>query len=272
MRYKTLYLVISTAIGMMSASILKADHQFIELHAGQLECSMDELRDVFQDQFRDSGVYRELRSTAWDIRQGARQIERMARRNAAVCDIREAIENADRCLSRLHALVGEARYRAHTGIDPPLCGCTLHVDAKIALARQSLAYLRGALLGPVIVNPRTCGTVTSTGWNVGQPQIPGYVVPQAPVPGYPGSAPGWSPGNGSRNGNLPRGQYEETGRPLSGQGHGSGPALVNPDFNRQGNFRSTAGQPVGIYGQRENGIEMGNNGVVLRIGGAAIRF
>lgn len=277
MRYKTLILAIATALGMMSASAIKADHEFIQQQTKELECQMNELRTVFYHQFRESGVYSELRSTAWDIRNDARQIERLARRGTSICDLRSAIDDTEQCLGRLYALVGEARYRAETGIDPPLCGCTLHVDAKLIAARETLACLRGVLLGGVAYTAPTYGYVPATNWQAQQPQYPGYNAPQAPVPGYNGSAPAWTPRNATSNGVLPQGHYDEVGPPLSGRGHNSGPTLSNPHYQDRGSLNRTAGrtgngQPIGVYGQRGNGVELNNGGVVLRIGGAAIRF
>ncbi len=295
----TFRLLLATALGLLSASAVLADQRYIEHQADQLECQMNDLRDVFHDQFRQSGVYRELRSVALDVRNDARRIERLARRGAPACDLQAQLQGTYGCLERLGLLVGEARYRSTTGLDRPLDGCTLHVDARLATARQTLDCISAVLFpaGPVVTaHVITTDPVPRGGWHATQRPDLQFYPNQYPhngtiVPGNGSVAPGWNPSSpGMHSPELPRGNSipEEIGPPLTrnwvprssavqGQAFpGAGrptagfPVQGSPSAGRQNT--SNLSRPVGVYGQRGNGIELGNNGVVLRLGGAAIQL
>jgi hypothetical protein len=265
----TFKLLLSTALGLMSASALFGDHEIVAQHTENLECQMKDLRTSFYEQFYYSANYRELRSVAWDVRNDARSIERMTRRDSPICDLREQINDAYACVEKLRLLVAEARYRADNGLDRPLAGCTLHIDAKLAEARQTLDCISAVIFTPappvVIATP----VPGRSGWHAtqrpGYQYNPGqqspYAVPANTYPQGP-SAPAWNPNYpGQYQPTLPRGNsfYEEIGPPITRQQF----------VPRSGTCGSP---PAGVYGQRGNGIEMGNNGLVLRIGGAAIQI
>jgi hypothetical protein len=284
---KSLLLVLSAALGLASAAQVRGDHTVLQQHAEELAFQMEDLRDVFRHQFRRAGNYPELRSTAWDVRLSAKRIGRLARAGRDLCEFRAEIDAVTSCLRILELEVANARFRADQGLDPPLNGCTLHVDGRLAAARETAHCLAQIASG----NP---AVIFGGGWQTGRPPInsgyPGYPTPYGnrggydPNPGgsipYQGGAPVTSPAPGYApeptpappRGTLPpgnsHGQYEEIGPPLNPSMSGLG----NP-HGRGGHLPETGnGRPVGLYGQRGNGVELSNGGVVLKLGGASIRI
>lgn len=291
-----LLLALSTAIGMIGASRLSADHVIVQQHADALACQMEELRDVFRSQFRRAGNYPELRSVAWDIRSSGRRIGRLARSGRDLCEVRAELDSAAGCLRTLELEVANARFRSDQGLDPPLNGCTRHVDLKLATARETIRCMAQLVNGqPVVMVPG--------GWQAQRPPLdlgyPGYPSPYdngqdfrgpadpgnfdsypgGPIPYHGNGAPMTSPAPGYApqptpappRGTLPPGnshdQYEEIEPPLNPTMSGLG----NP--YGQNRFPSTDhGRPIGLYGQRGNGVDLSSGGVTLRLGGAAIRI
>ncbi len=293
---KILLLALSAAFGMIGASQVRGDHLIVQQHAAELACQMEELRDVFRDQFRRAGNYPELRSGAWDIRSSAKRIGRLARPGRDLCEVRAEIDSVLGCLRALELEVANARFRASQGLDPPLNGCTRHVDGRLAAARETVHCLAQTVSGSPAVVP-------GGGWQTGRPPIhpgyPGYPTPYGngqgagnygntwgydPYPGgpipYHGGAPVLTPAPGYApqptpappRGTLPPGNshepFEEIGPPLNPSMSGLG----NP-HGHGGHLPETGnGRPAGLYGQRGNGVELSSGGVVLKLGGASIRI
>lgn len=261
MKRTALILLLATVIGLLvSTRLLANDASVIGSHAGELACQMDDLRDVFRKQFRQSANYGELRAVAWDVRGHAKKIERLARSGRTLCEIGDELAAVRNCLRILDLEVAQARFRASAGMDPPLSGCTLHVDARLAGACELLRCMEQAwyptawqpipgsmapgyppATGP---SPRT---PTPARWQALRPPVYG----QQPEPdrggGLPSQpAPGWNPDDspGRRNNLPPGGTLEEIGPPLSGRS----------------------------WQDRERGPASASDGFVIRIGGTAIHL
>lgn len=289
MKRVTVMLLIATALGLLVSSQVRAmDVCEVERLTDQLACQMDELRGSFRQQFRRASNYGELRSTAASVENSARRIDRLVRSGRDVCEIREEMAGIAGDLRRLDLNLAQARFRAEQGLDPPIPGCTLHVDAKLAAAARTFHCLEAVLAGPIqtivehpvpwqAARPPVYGDYgvpyhghAGAGGAFVQPGR-GSVVPRGsgPIPYHGGPAPGeyapeWNPQwQGSPAGTLPPGgRLEELGPPLSG------PAARGSRVIPGG----VVSQPIGIHGRRGNGVELGQGGVVLRIGGAAIQL
>lgn len=285
--------ILAAAAGMLLASRVRGDICLIREHADQLVCQMDEVQGDFRRQFRRASNYGGLRSTSATVESSARRISRLARSGRDMCGIREEAAEMLTCLRRLELEVAQARFRASAGLDPPLLGCTLHIDSKLAAACETARCIARLAGGQAAIVPGGWQTgrptYPGTPWNGGYATVPsgnGYGVSwggDSPIPyhgygnggsipgagnGIPTPAPGWIPGSfppGSR-GVLPPGTsggYEEIGPPLSVQPGGRRPGVV-PGMQ--------TGQPGGIYGPRGNGVELNGNSAVLRIGGLAVQL
>jgi hypothetical protein len=175
-------LMLAAAFGLGCAVAARAescDHKLpIEMYAESLKCQADELQDVFRDQFCRSSCYGELRRTAARLERNARVIRNQSDWRKGVCRVTDEINESSSLICELETLVNSARLRALQGLDRPLTGCTMHVDARLARMRQTLLMIRAEA---------TAMTVSYRPEIATPPYVspPVYVTPQAPRSGQP---------------------------------------------------------------------------------------
>ncbi|MEZ6094255.1 MAG: hypothetical protein R3C03_08440 [Pirellulaceae bacterium] len=148
-------LAASFALGMAAAA--RANHTSelpLEVLGEQLTCQADDLQDAFRDQFRKSSLYSELRCAAVDLENAGRVIRRKADNSNGLCRITDELNDANCRIAELQRLVADARYRASVGIDPALCGCTMHIDQKLASIQNILLLMRAEVTAMTVYRPQ----------------------------------------------------------------------------------------------------------------------
>ncbi len=232
--FSKLFLAAAFGLGCVAAANADHDQLPIEACADSLRCQADDLQDAFRDQFRKSDVYGQLIRTAGKIERNARIIRNQSDARNGICRVTDEINETSTLICELQALVEDARFRAASGWDAPLCGCTLHVDAKIATIQQTLILIRAEAtamtVGPVVIQPYN------------QP----FVAPQ----------PNFAP--------TPTQYYQprhESIQPTPAPSY-------YPSSRIDGRNSTFAGN--GSIGRTQRGIELNPNGFVFHVGGASI--
>lgn len=127
-----------------------ADHDRYSNPAAAIVSITRDLNDTFRQQFRDSRLYGPLQSTAHRIRGKANYLQSRLRAGSSCGTTTERyMDQIDALICEMETLVAEARRRSAQGFEPPLYGCTLHVDAKIETMRCAMRELRQILSPPV---------------------------------------------------------------------------------------------------------------------------
>ncbi len=135
---------------VLGGNAVQADHRLanpLVALSEDLRCQADELRSAFREQFRQSAVFNELMWKSHEFRNTASRIRSLALSNGCPIRLRSELDALDRLVNDMGSLVEVARLRAARGLDKPLCGCTLHVDAKLARMRQSVWSMHRFLAG-----------------------------------------------------------------------------------------------------------------------------
>lgn len=143
------------AAGSLAALVVwggavQADHRLanpLVALSEDLRCQADDLRDSFRDQFRQSAVYIELMRKSQEIKNAANRVRSLARSNGCPIRIGNEVDAMERLIFDMMSLVDVARLRAARGLDKPLCGCTLHIDNKLARMRQTVFSMKRFLVG-----------------------------------------------------------------------------------------------------------------------------
>ena len=264
----TLFLIV---MGGFKASTIRADHRDclcrIEEEAESVRCLADDIRVMFRRQFHCSAVVRQLQSTSNDVESAARRVRGLARSRGRACELREAISCLSGHVNDLESLVHTAKMRAARGLDAPL-GCTMEIDrmlATICAKVHNIAALVNTMESGYLV-PQIpfghSGVYSNTGFGngYGGRYSESYGGNYGGGNGYVGS---WNNDGGYYRDTLPAPRYTKEVAPGALPGTG---VMYAP---RNGGVLSP---PAGLYGRRGNGIEMTNDGMVLKIGGVPIKL
>ncbi len=148
---KFLVFATATVVGwILATTVVKGNtdrSRVFESAVDDIQCQADDLRQFIREQFKDSASYRELLNISGDIKNRANRLDNLLRRRTVeACDIVSAFEELNCLVRDLHAAIEVARLRAARGLDPPLIGCTLHIDARLSHLSDSLHCLERDLL------------------------------------------------------------------------------------------------------------------------------
>lgn len=144
------FAAIGFAAMMMSGGVVRADHSRLNpllALSEDLRCQADELRGAFREQFRHSASYHELMRKSQDVKNTAARVRSLSRSDGNGVRLVREIEALERFVYEMASLVEVARLRSARGLDRPLYGCTLHVDAKLGRMRQTVWAMTRALHG-----------------------------------------------------------------------------------------------------------------------------
>lgn len=234
----------------MRATPAIADHdpalRQVAAEAEAIKCLTDDLRGGFRRQFNRSNVYQELMSTNNQINSVARRVRNTARSGSDIRRLLPDVESLSRGVDELAGLLRVAFYRSSRGVDNAILGFNDPINgmvSELAAKADSLRRLVGSA-------SRTYDRQVYQGSGYG-----GY--------GYGGSGyggQGYGPttygGTYYRNNTVPNNRSNNSMHPRS----------------KPGNHFQNGNRPIGVYGPSGRGVEFGNGGVVLKLGGTQIRL